>query len=144
MPESLRRTASTSTRSACVPDLYPPHISPLAAQIGFELLPFLNPGRILPLGYFHRRMAEKNRNTLEWHARLEELDTEGVAESVCIRESHDLCLYRPNRTLPNPPLPVLDRSLELAITAPEEEFVGETRSRCRCIHNNALRLIAGN
>jgi len=61
--------------------LYPPLISPLAAQIGFELLPFLNPGRILPLGYFHRRMAEKNGNTLESHARLAELDT-GVAESV--------------------------------------------------------------
>ena len=46
-----------------------------------------------------------------------------------IRESHNLCLYRPNRTLSNPPLPVLDRSLELAITAPEEEFVAETHSR---------------
>ena len=40
--------------------------------------------------------------------------------------------------LPNPPLPVLDRSLELAITAPEEEFVGETRSRCQCLHNKRL------
>ena len=60
-----------------------PVISPHAAQIGFELLlPFLNPGRVVPLGHLHRRMAEQKRKHARRHARLEELDTEGVAESV--------------------------------------------------------------
>jgi hypothetical protein len=63
---------------------------------------------------------------------------------TCTRRSLAHCLYRPNRTLPNPPLAVLDGSLELAITLQKKSMSVKRVVAAGAFSTNALRLIAGN
>jgi hypothetical protein len=87
----------------------------------------------MALGYLDALVAKENRDALDGDSRKQQLDGEGIAETMRVSVIH-LC---ESKELPKPPLPATDYGAEAVGAAPEETCLGYSWDGFERGHNKA-------